>query len=205
VLQIPVNEKKGLTFARGLRSILRHDPDRIMVGEIRDAETAQIAVQAALTGHLVFTTVHANNVFDVIGRFLHMGVDPYNLVSALKGVVAQRLLRLNCPDCAEPSTPTPELLADSGIPLQASAGFRFMKGAGCGSCRGTGYRGRRAVGEVLRLNEELADLIASRATGPAIRAAAVRAGLCTMREASLRLVREGLTTLEEVNRVTAVE
>jgi general secretion pathway protein E len=205
VLQIPVNEKKGLTFARGLRSILRHDPDRIMVGEIRDAETAQIAVQAALTGHLVFTTVHANNVFDVIGRFLHMGVDPYNLVSALKGVVAQRLVRLNCPDCAAPYAPAHAELDDSGIPLQARAGFRFMRGAGCASCRGTGYRGRRAVGEVLRLNDELAELVASRATGPAIRAAAVRAGLRTMREAGVGLVAEGLTTLEEINRVTAVD
>ena len=205
VLQIPVNEKKGLTFARGLRSILRHDPDRIMVGEIRDAETAQIAVQAALTGHLVFTTVHANNVFDVIGRFLHMGVDPYNFVSALKGVVAQRLVRLNCPECAEPMQPSDELLEASGLPLQQVADFRFMHGKGCGACRGTGYKGRRAIGEVLRMNDELAELIAGRATGPALRAAAVRAGLRTMRVIALQMVRDGLTTLEEINRVTAVE
>ena len=205
VLQIPVNEKKGLTFARGLRSILRHDPDRIMVGEIRDAETAQIAVQAALTGHLVFTTVHANNVFDVIGRFLHMGVDPYNFVSALKGVVAQRLVRLNCPECAEPMQPSDELLEASGLPLQQVADFRFMHGKGCGACRGTGSKGRRAIGEVLRMNDELAELIASRATGPALRAAAVRAGLRTMRVIALQMVRDGLTTLEEINRVTAVE
>jgi len=205
VLQIPVNEKKGLTFARGLRSILRHDPDKIMVGEIRDPETAQIAVQAALTGHLVFTTVHANNVFDVIGRFLHMGVDPYNLVSALKGVVAQRLLRLNCPECAAPYEPDEQLLRDSGLTPAALAQFRFMRGAGCPSCRGTGFRGRRAIGEVLRLSEEIAELIASRATGPAIRAAAVRGGLRTMREVALELARDGQTTLEEVNRVTAVD
>ena len=205
VVQIPVNEKKGLTFARGLRSILRHDPDKIMVGEIRDPETAQIAVQAALTGHLVFTTVHANNVFDVIGRFLHMGVDPYNLVSALKGVVAQRLLRLNCPECAAPYEPDEELLKDSGLAPAALARFRFMRGTGCASCRGTGFRGRRAIGEVLRLSEEIAELIAARATGPAIRAAAVRAGLRTMREVALELVQDGYTTLEEVNRVTAVD
>jgi general secretion pathway protein E len=205
VLQIPVNEKKGLTFARGLRSILRHDPDRIMVGEIRDPETAQIAVQAALTGHLVFTTVHANNVFDVIGRFLHMGVDPYNFVSALKGVVAQRLLRLNCLECSEPYAPSDELLEASGIPLQQAVGFTFMHGKGCGACRGTGYKGRRAIGEVLRMNDELSEMIAARATGPALRAAAVRAGLRTMRVIALQMVRDGQTTLEEINRVTAVE
>ena len=205
VLQIPVNEKKGLTFARGLRSILRHDPDKIMVGEIRDPETAQIAVQAALTGHLVFTTVHANNVFDVIGRFLHMGVDPYTFVSALKGVVAQRLVRLNCPACSQPATPSDELLEASGIPLAGAAGYGFMHGRGCGACRGTGFKGRRAIGEVLRMNDELSELIARRATGPALRAAAVRAGLRTMRVVALQMVREGLTTLEEINRVTAVE
>jgi general secretion pathway protein E len=205
VLQIPVNEKKGLTFARGLRSILRHDPDKIMVGEIRDPETAQIAVQAALTGHLVFTTVHANNVFDVIGRFLHMGVDPYNFVSALKGVVAQRLVRLNCPACSEPATPSDELLEASGIPPADGAGYGFMHGRGCGTCRGTGFKGRRAIGEVLRMNDELSELIAGRATAPTLRAAAVRAGLRTMRVVALQMVREGLTTLEEINRVTAVE
>ncbi|MGB2815715.1 MAG: GspE/PulE family protein [Burkholderiaceae bacterium] len=205
VLQIPVNEKKGLTFARGLRSILRHDPDRIMVGEIRDAETAQIAVQAALTGHLVFTTVHANNVFDVIGRFLHMGVDPYNFVSALKGVVAQRLVRLNCTECSEPVQPEEELLDASGIRMQDAANFNFMHGKGCGACRGTGYKGRRAIGEVLRMNDELSEMIAARATGPALRAAAVRAGLRTMRVIALQMVRDGQTTLEEINRVTAVE
>ena len=205
VLQIPVNEKKGLTFARGLRSILRHDPDRIMVGEIRDAETAQIAVQAALTGHLVFTTVHANNVFDVIGRFLHMGVDPYNFVSALKGVVAQRLVRLNCTECSEPVQPLEELLEASGIPLQQAVNFNFVHGKGCGACRGTGYKGRRAIGEVLRMNDELSEMIAARATGPALRAAAMRAGLRTMRGVAMQMVRDGQTTLEEINRVTAVE
>ncbi|HQV09651.1 MAG TPA: GspE/PulE family protein, partial [Thauera sp.] len=147
VLQIPVNEKKGLTFARGLRSILRHDPDRIMVGEIRDGETAEIAIQAALTGHLVYTTVHANNVFDVIGRFMHMGIDPYNLVAALNGVVAQRLVRINCPHCSEDVAPDPALVADSG--LGDVSAFRFRAGHGCGHCRGSGYRGRRAVAEVL--------------------------------------------------------
>ena len=155
VLQIPVNEKKGLTFARGLRSILRHDPDKIMVGEIRDAETAQIAVQAALTGHLVFTTVHANNVLDVIGRFMHMGVDPYNFVSAMNGIVAQRLIRTICSHCAEDVQPDAQLLEDSGITLEVAAGMRFKFAKGCGHCRGTGYRGRKRS-EERRVGKECA-------------------------------------------------
>ena len=204
VLQIPVNEKKGLTFARGLRSILRHDPDKIMVGEIRDPETAQIAVQSALTGHLVFTTVHANNVFDVIGRFLHMGVDAYSFVSALNGVVAQRLLRLNCPQCSGPATPSTELLAASHLSLEAISGYDFRAGSGCGHCRGTGYRGRRAVAEILLLTDELRELIAARAPIGQIKAAAARGGTRNLREAALDLVRLGETTLEEINRVTLV-
>src|SRR6185295_4507081 len=155
VLQIPVNEKKGLTFAVGLRSILRHDPDKIMVGEIRDSETANSAVQSALTGHLVFTTVHANNVFDVIGRFMHMQVDLYSFVSALNGILAQRLLRLVCPHCAEDSQPEPDLLAESGLSLQECAGFRFRIGRGCRECRGSGYKGRKAIAELLILNDEI--------------------------------------------------
>src|SRR5437773_8564425 len=153
VLQIPVNEMKGLTFARGLRSILRHDPDKIMVGEIRDPETAQIAIQSALTGHLVFTTVHANNVFDVIGRFMHMGVDPYNFVSSLTGVVAQRLLRQNCQHCSEPVEIDQALLEESGI--QDPENYRFDAGRGCTHCRNTGFKGRRAIAEVLRLTDEV--------------------------------------------------
>ncbi|MEY4562391.1 MAG: hypothetical protein RLZZ618_1668, partial [Pseudomonadota bacterium] len=160
VVQIPVNEKKGLTFARGLRSVLRHDPDRVMVGEIRDAETAQIAVQAALTGHLVFSTVHANSAFDVIGRFTHMGLDLYNVVSALNAVVAQRLLRLNCPSCSRPFIPPHSLLVQLNV--QARGGH-FARGAGCSHCRGTGYKGRKAVAEVLLLDDELRDLIVARA------------------------------------------
>ncbi|MFP5410789.1 MAG: GspE/PulE family protein, partial [Gammaproteobacteria bacterium] len=163
ILQIPVNEKKGLTFARGLRSILRHDPDKIMVGEIRDAETAQIAVQSALTGHLVFTTVHANNVFDVIGRFMHMGVDPYSFVSALNGILAQRLVRVTCTHCAEPVTPPAELLEASGLLPAAVAGWDFRAGRGCGHCRGSGYRGRRAIAEMMLLNDEIRELISTRA------------------------------------------
>ncbi|HVI92571.1 MAG TPA: GspE/PulE family protein, partial [Anaeromyxobacter sp.] len=151
VLQIPVNERKGLTFARGLRSILRHDPDKIMVGEIRDPETAQIAIQSALTGHLVFTTVHANNAFDVLGRFAHMQADAYALVSALNGILAQRLVRVNCPHCAVASEPSEQLLADSGLTRAAVAGYRFRAGQGCGQCRGSGYKGRRAIAEVLHL------------------------------------------------------
>ena len=204
VLQIPVNEKKGLTFARGLRSILRHDPDKIMVGEIRDADTAQIAVQSALTGHLVFTTVHANNVFDVIGRFIHMGVDPYSFVSALNGIVAQRLLRMNCPHCAEAVPPSDDLLALSGLTHTHTRDFQFRQGHGCGHCRGTGYKGRRAIAEILLLTDELRELIVARAPIGQIKEAAVRGGTHSLREAALALVKSGDTTLEEINRVTLV-
>ncbi|MBT9463079.1 GspE/PulE family protein [Hydrogenophaga sp.] len=199
VLQIPVNEKKGLTFARGLRSILRHDPDKIMVGEIRDGETAQIAVQAALTGHLVLTTVHANNVFDVLGRFTHMGVDPYSLVAALNGIVAQRLVRVNCPDCAVHDTPSAELLAESG--LGEVSGFRFMAGRGCASCRGTGFKGRKAVAEVLMLDDELREMIVTKEPVRRIKEAAHRKGTRVLRDVGLDLVRQGETTLQELNRV----
>jgi general secretion pathway protein E len=204
VLQIPVNEKKGLTFARGLRSILRHDPDKIMVGEIRDPETAQIAVQAALTGHLVFTTVHANNVFDVIGRFMHMGVDPYSFVSALNGIVAQRLVRVNCPHCSEPEAPSEAALADSGLSREAAAHYRFTAGKGCGQCRGTGYKGRKAIAEMLTLNDEVRELIVAREPIRRVKDAARRSGMNSLREAALDLVAAGETTLTEINRVTFV-
>ncbi len=204
VLQIPVNEKKGLSFARGLRSILRHDPDKIMVGEIRDAETAQIAVQAALTGHLVFTTVHANNVFDVIGRFLHMEVDPYNLVSALNGVVAQRLIRTLCLSCGQPAAPSPEALAHAEIDRLVGAGWKFRQAVGCGACRGTGYKGRRAIAEMLVLNDEIRELIIGRAPIRQLKEAARRSGTRSLRENAIDLVRDGITSLEEANRVTFV-
>jgi len=204
VLQIPVNERKGLTFARGLRSILRHDPDRVMVGEIRDAETAQIAVQAALTGHLVFTTVHANNVFDVLGRFTHMEVDPYSFAAALNGIVAQRLVRLNCPNCSVPAAPTEELLSESGIPLQQAAGFRFMAGQGCGQCRSTGFKGRRAIAEIMILTDELREMIVAREPIRNLKEAARRGGTRFLRDAAVELVQDGLTSLEEINRVTFV-
>ena len=204
ILQIPVNEKKGLTFARGLRSILRHDPDKIMVGEIRDAETAQIAVQSALTGHLVFTTVHANNVFDVIGRFMHMGVDPYSLVSALNGVLAQRLVRLSCPHCAEPVVPTAELLKTSGIDTESLHEYKFMASRGCGLCRGTGYKGRKAIAEMLHLNDEIRELIVAKEPIRRIKEAARRNGTRYLRESALNLVKSGETTLQEINRVTFV-
>ena len=204
VLQIPVNEKKGLTFARGLRSILRHDPDKIMVGEIRDSETAQIAIQSALTGHLVFTTVHANNVFDVIGRFMHMGVDPYSFVSALNGVLAQRLVRLTCTHCAEPLHPPLELLEASGISPEQAGSYRFVTGRGCGQCRGTGYKGRKAIAEMLHLNDEIRELIVAREPIRRIKEAARRQGTRYLREAALELVRLGETTLQEINRVTFV-
>jgi general secretion pathway protein E len=204
ILQIPVNEKKGLTFARGLRSILRHDPDKIMVGEIRDPETAQIAVQSALTGHLVFTTVHANNVYDVIGRFMHMGVDPYSFVSALNGILAQRLVRLSCSHCAESVVPSAQLLADSGLDPVRLGGYAFRAGKGCGQCRGTGYRGRKAIAEMMLLNDEIRELIGTRAPIRQVKEAAGRAGMRTLREAALELVARGETTLEEINRVTFV-
>ncbi|HSV35140.1 MAG TPA: GspE/PulE family protein [Ramlibacter sp.] len=203
VLQIPVNEKKGLTFARGLRSILRHDPDKIMVGEIRDSDTAEIAVQAALTGHLVFTTVHANNAFDVIGRFMHMGIDPYNLVACLNVVIAQRLLRVNCTHCSGPSEPDAALLRDSR--LSDVSGWRFMAGRGCGHCRGSGYRGRKAIAEMLTLDDDLRELITERAPLRALKAAAQRRGFRPLRAAGLALVAAGETTLQELNRVTFVE
>ena len=204
VLQIPVNEKKGLTFARGLRSILRHDPDRIMVGEIRDPETAQIAVQAALTGHLVFTTVHANNVFDVIGRFMHMGVDPYSFVSALNGIVAQRLVRVLCTGCAIDDRPDADLLARSGLGASDVSDFRFRLGRGCGQCRGTGYRGRKAIAEMMVLTDELREFIGGRRPIREIKEAARRAGTRFLRESALELVQQGETSLQEINRVTFV-
>ena len=204
VLQIPVNEKKGLTFARGLRSILRHDPDKIMVGEIRDPETAQIAVQAALTGHLVFTTVHANNVFDVIGRFMHMGVDPYSFVSALNGIAAQRLVRVNCNHCANEQHPDDALLAESGLTRDQVQAWRFRGGRGCGHCRGSGFRGRKAIAEIMVLNDEIRELIVLREPIRRVKDAARRAGTRFLREAALEVVRAGDTTLQEINRVTLV-
>ena len=204
VLQIPVNEKKGLTFARGLRSILRHDPDRIMVGEIRDPETAQIAIQAALTGHLVFTTVHANNVFDVLGRFTHMEVDPYSFASALNGVLAQRLVRLNCPHCTAAAAPSDEELAASGLSRDAVAKWQLRTGRGCGQCRGTGYKGRRAIAEIMMLDDRLREMIVSRAPIRQLKDAARANGTHFLREAALDLVRAGATDLKEINRVTFV-
>lgn len=202
VLQIPVNERKGLTFAVGLRSILRHDPDKILVGEIRDPETAQIAVQSALTGHMVFTSVHANNTFDVIGRFMHMGVDPYNFVSSLTGVVAQRLVRQNCPHCVADVEVDRVLLEESGI---ADPGqYRFRAGRGCTQCRNTGYKGRRAIAEVLRLTDEIREMIVARASIRSLKEQARSEGTRFLRDVALDMVREGHTTLQEVNRVTFV-
>ena len=211
VLQIPVNEKKGLTFARGLRSILRHDPDKIMVGEIRDKETAEIAVQSALTGHLVLTTVHANSVFDVFGRFTHMGLDPYSLVSALNGIWAQRLLRLNCKTCSVSYEPTEQELSRFNlIPQKPSSSESspdgsytiYKRGQGCGDCRGTGYKGRRAVAEFLVLDDELREMIVQRQSMKKIKEVARSKGTRSLLEAALEVVREGETTLEEVRRVT---
>ena len=205
VLQIPVNEKKGLTFARGLRSILRHDPDKIMVGEIRDTDTAQIAVQAALTGHLVFTTVHANSVLDVIGRFMHMGVDLYNFVSAVNGIMAQRLVRELCIHCAEDYTPAPSLIEASKIPPDMLMRMNFKYAKGCGHCRGSGYKGRKAIAELLVLNDELREMIIAREPIRKLKEAARRNGLRSIREAAIERVGQGLTTLQEINRVTFVD
>jgi general secretion pathway protein E len=205
VLQIPVNEKKGLTFSRGLRSILRHDPDKIMVGEIRDTDTAQIAVQAALTGHLVFTTVHANSVLDVIGRFMHMGVDLYNFVSAVNGIMAQRLIRELCTHCSEDYTPTASLIKASNIPIDMLPRMHFKYANGCGHCRGTGYKGRKAIAELLVLNDELREMIIAREPIRKLKEAARLNGLKSIREAALEHVGQGLTTLQEINRVTFVD
>jgi general secretion pathway protein E len=204
ILQIPVNEKKGLTFSRGLRSILRHDPDKIMVGEIRDSETAQIAVQSALTGHLVLATVHANNVLDIIGRFIHMGVEPYNFVSALNGVIAQRLLRVLCPHCIEPYHPDSKLLAASRLTEAEAANFSFRTGRGCKDCYGTGYKGRRAIAEVLLLTDEIREQIIAKEPIRRIKDTARATGTRFLRESAMDLVRQGITTLEEINRVTFV-
>ncbi|EHR68916.1 type II secretory pathway, ATPase PulE/Tfp pilus assembly pathway, ATPase PilB [Burkholderiales bacterium JOSHI_001] len=205
VLQIPVNEAKGLSFARGLRSILRHDPDKIMVGEIRDADTATIAVQAALTGHQVFATVHANNVIDVVGRLTSMGTDAYNLAAALNGVLAQRLVRLNCADCAQPFTPDAATLAASGLDEGWLAGKHLKRSLGCGHCRGSGYRQRRAVVETLTIDDEMRALISQRAPLRTIRAAARELGMRSLRDTALELVASGQTTLEEINRVTTLD
>jgi len=205
VLQIPVNEKKGLTFAKGLRSILRHDPDKIMVGEIRDAETAQIAVQSALTGHLVFTTVHANNVFDVIGRFIHMGIDPYNFVSCLNCVMAQRLLRRVCIKCRRPVLYSDDVLIDSGIDPERFRGITLYDANGCDECNGTGYRGRVAIIELLELNDEIRDLIIAKAPATRLKQAAREAGIMFLRESAVEKLAEGITTIKEINRVTFVE
>jgi len=202
ILQIPVNEKKGLTFAKGLRSILRHDPDKIMVGEIRDRETAEIAVQSALTGHLVLTTVHANNVFDVFGRFTHMGIDPYAFVSALNGIWAQRLIRTNCPHCAAQYMPTDAELEGVHLERAEVSEYVFMRGKGCGDCRGTGYRGRRSIAEILTLNDEIRELIVDKRPIRQIKAAAHANGTRSLRLAALDLVRRGATTLDEIRRVT---
>lgn len=202
ILQIPVNEKKGLTFAKGLRSILRHDPDKIMVGEIRDRETAEIAVQSALTGHLVLTTVHANNVFDVFGRFTHMGIDPYAFVSALNGIWAQRLVRLNCPHCSVPYAPSTSELARGHLALEDVASHQFKQGKGCGDCRGTGYKGRRAIAEILTLTDEIRELIVEKRPIRQIKEAARLNGTRSLREAALELVKSGETTIDEIKRVT---
>ncbi|GFE61613.1 GspE/PulE family protein [Geobacter sp. AOG2] len=205
VLQIPVNEKKGLTFAKGLRSILRHDPDKIMVGEIRDSETAQIAVQSALTGHLVFTTVHANNAFDVIGRFIHMGIDPYNFVSCLNCVMAQRLVRRVCPKCRRPVRYTDDVLREASVDPESTRNATLYEAVGCEECNGTGYRGRSAIVELLEFNDELRDLIIARVPATQLKQTAREAGVVFLREAAVEKMLAGETTLKEINRVTFVE
>jgi len=205
ITQIPVNEKKGLTFARGLRSILRHDPDKIMVGEIRDQETAQIAIQSALTGHLVFTTVHANNVTDVIGRFVNMGVEPYNFVSALNCIMAQRLVRVICPNCKRPKHYTPEDLKEAGLDPAVWGNGALVEGVGCLECSGTGYHGRTAICELMDLSDRIREMIVDRRPTSEVKRVAREEGMATLRESGLAKVRAGITTVKEINKVTFVE
>lgn len=205
ITQIPVNEKKGLTFARGLRSILRHDPDKIMVGEIRDQETAQIAIQSALTGHLVFTTVHANNVTDVIGRFVNMGVEPYNFVSALNCILAQRLVRIICPNCKRPKNHTPEELKELGLDPSAWGNGSLQEGVGCLECSGTGYHGRTAICELMDLTDRIREMIVDRRPTSEIKRAAREEGMATLRESGLAKIKAGMTTIKEINKVTFVD
>jgi type IV pilus assembly protein PilB len=205
ITQIPVNEKKGLTFARGLRSILRHDPDKIMVGEIRDQETAQIAIQSALTGHLVFTTVHANNVTDVIGRFINMGVEPYNFVSALNCIMAQRLVRVICAKCTKPKKYSIEELKEAGLDPVVWGSVTFAEGAGCLECSGTGYHGRTAICELLDLTDRIREMIVDRRPTSEIKRVACEEGMITLRESGLAKIRAGITTVKEINKVTFVE
>jgi type II secretory ATPase GspE/PulE/Tfp pilus assembly ATPase PilB-like protein len=205
ITQIPVNEKKGLTFARGLRSILRHDPDKIMVGEIRDQETAQIAIQSALTGHLVFTTVHANNVTDVIGRFINMGVEPYNFVSALNCILAQRLVRVVCEHCKRAVRYSPAALQANGLAPEIWAKETFVEGAGCLECSGTGYHGRTAITELLDLSDNIREMIINRRPTSEIKKAAGHEGMTFLRDSGLEKVRRGITTLKEINKVTFIE
>src|SRR5216684_1929903 len=205
ITQIPVNEKKGLTFARGLRSILRHDPDKIMVGEIRDTETAQIAIQSALTGHLVFTTVHANNVTDVIGRFINMGVEPYNFVSALNCIMAQRLVRIICPNCKRSKKLTADECLEAGLKPESIQAAQFSEAAGCLECSGTGYHGRTAICELLDLTDRIREMIIDRRPTSEIKRAAREEGMTFLREAGIAKVRAGITTLREINKVTFIE
>jgi type II secretory ATPase GspE/PulE/Tfp pilus assembly ATPase PilB-like protein len=205
IVQVPVNEKKGLTFARGLRSILRHDPDKIMVGEVRDAETAQIAVQSALTGHLVFTTVHANNVFDVIGRFIHMGVEPYNFVSALNCIMAQRLVRVLCGGCKRQTSLPETLLRESGLDPDLYADQAFYESEGCGECGGTGFLGRTAVAELLDMSDHIRQMILDRRPVVEIKQAAREEGMTFLRDSALEKAFTGVTTLREINKVTFVQ
>ncbi len=205
VVQIPVNEKKGLTFARGLRSILRHDPDKILVGEIRDAETAHIAIQSALTGHLVFTTVHANNAFDVIGRFVNMGIEPYNFVSSLNCILAQRLVRSLCPVCKQQAPLPTEMLEISGLPPEEYRDRLFAVPKGCPECNGTGFKGRAAISEFLNLSDNIREIILARRPVSEVRRAALAEGMTTLRQAGLEKVFRGETTLKEINRVTFIQ
>ena len=205
ITQIPVNEKKGLTFARGLRSILRHDPDKIMVGEIRDMETAQIAINSALTGHLVFTTVHANNVTDVIGRFINMGVEPYNFVSALNCIMAQRLVRTICENCKKQVHYAPEVLKESALDPEVWSKVAFYEGAGCLECSGSGYRGRSAITELLDLSDHIREMIINRRPTSEIKRAAREEGMLFLRDAGLAKIRDGVTTLREINKVTFLD
>jgi general secretion pathway protein E len=204
VLQIPVNDKKGLTFARGLRSILRHDPDTILVGEIRDGETAGIAVQAALTGHLVMSSVHANSAFSVLERFTYMDVDPASFVEALNGVVAQRLVRRICPDCGVAAAPDADIARLAQLPEAQLKRGHYRMGKGCEGCRHTGYRGRLALAEVLTVTDSIKDGLLNRSSAATLRELAREAGHVFIRDIALAHAAQGDTTLKEIHRVISL-
>jgi general secretion pathway protein E len=203
--QIQVNPKIDLTFAAGLRSILRQDPDIIMVGEIRDGETAEIAVQSALTGHMVFSTLHTNDAASALTRLVEMGIEPFLAASSIVGIMAQRLVRQICPHCKESYRPTPEMLREMGLAGSVPEGVEFYRGAGCSQCMDIGYRGRTGIYELMTVDEQVRDLLLQNKDSASIKSAAVKKGMKTLRDAGLALALAGETSIEEILRVTQEE